>query len=271
MAVASKLRRARFRSRVLRAPIIRYRHRGIRPQDGMLASYPRSGTTWLRFLLTEVLSGEEARFGPDAQPIIYVGGHAAAPDVLPGGGRLIFTHETVPVGDRRVVYVVRDPRSVALSEHRWLVRRGLAPPTLDLFIDEFLRGRSNPWGRWDAHVNGWLDSEASKAGHLRVVRFETLRETPEAELADVLRFLGEEVDPSIVARAVENNTLERMREKEEEAPDRAFGAGVRRDIRFVKEGATGGWRNELSFAHAEAITRSFADAMARVRYLEIDR
>ena len=140
-------------------------------------------------------------------------------------------------------------------------------PTLDLFIDEFLRGRSNPWGRWDAHVNGWLDSEAGKAGNLRVVRFETLRETPEAELADVLRFLGEEVDPSIVARAVENNTLERMREKEEEAPDRAFGAGVRRDVRFVKEGTTGGWRNELSFAHAEAITRAFADAMARVRYL----
>ncbi len=232
----------------------------------MLASYPRSGTTWLRFMLTEVLTGEEARFGPDDQPIIYVGAHAAAPDLLPGGGRLIFTHETVPVGDRRVIYVVRDPRSVAVSEHRWLLRRGLAPATFDRFIDDFLRGRSNPWGRWDAHVDGWLDGEAAKANHLRVVRFETLRAAPESEVTEVLRVLGTRSDPATVARAVANNTLERMREKEEQAPDRAFVPGVRRDVRFVQEGAAGGWRNELSTAHAHEIVRTFRAAMMRLGY-----
>jgi Sulfotransferase domain len=250
----------------LRAPIVRYRHRGIRPQDGMLASYPRSGTTWLRFMLTEALTEDEARFGPDNQPIIYVGGHAAAPDLLPGGGRLSFTHETWPVGDRRVVYVVRDPRSVAVSEHRWLRRRGLAPPTFDRFVDEFLRGRSNPWGRWDTHVYAWLESDAAKADHLLVVRFEKLRAAPEVEMTEVLQFLGAPGDPSVVARAVANNTLERMREKEEQAPTRAFAAGVRRDVRFVKEGATG-WKDELSIAHAEAIERTFGDTMTRLGYL----
>ena len=235
----------------------------------MLASYPRSGTTWLRFMLTEVLTGEDARFGPDDQPIIYVGGHAAAPDVLPGGGRLIFTHETLPVGDRRVIYVVRDPRSVALSEHRWLLRRGLAPPTFDQFVDEFLRGRSNPWGRWDAHVHAWLEAEAARANHLLVVRFETLRAAPEPQIAEVLTFLGAIADPTVVSRAVVNNDLERMREKEEEAPDRAFAAGVRRDVRFVKEGTTG-WKNELSIAHADAIERTFGDTMARLGYADVN-
>lgn len=232
----------------------------------MLASYPRSGTTWLRFLLTEVLTGQEARFGPDDQPIIYVGGHAAAPELLPGGGRLIFTHETLPVGDRRVIYVVRDPRSVALSEHRWLVRRGLAPATFDRFLEEFLAGRSNPWGRWDAHVHRWLDGDAARADHLRIVRFEALRKTPADELADVIRFLGAEVDLTIVTRAVTNNTLTRMREKEEEAPDRAFEARVRRDVRFVEGGATRGWRKEMSPAHADAIAATFRTAMLRLGY-----
>jgi hypothetical protein len=235
----------------------------------MLASYPRSGTTWLRFMLTEVLTRQDARFGSDDQPIIYVGDHAGAPDVLPGGGRLIFTHETLPVGDRRVIYVVRDPRSVALSEHRWLLRRGLAPPTFDQFVDEFLRGRSNPWGRWDAHVHAWLEGEAARANHLLVVRFETLRAAPEPQMAEVLTFLGANADPTAVARAVANNALERMREKEEEAPDRAFAAGVRRDVRFVKEGATG-WKSDLSIAHAEAIERTFGDMMARLGYADMD-
>jgi hypothetical protein len=232
----------------------------------MLASYPRSGTTWLRFMLTEVLAGQDARFGPDDQPIIYVGGHADAPEILPGGGRLIFTHETVPVGDRRAIYVVRDPRSVALSEHRWLVRRGLAPASFERFLHEFLLGRSNPWGRWDAHVDKWLDGEAARAHHLRVVRFEDLREDPVTELAGVLTFLGSRPEPSIVEHAVENNTLDRMREKERKAPDRAFERGVRRDVRFVQEGATGGWRDELSPAHAEDIVRTFRAAMLRVGY-----
>jgi hypothetical protein len=266
VSLTSTLRRARFRSRFLRAPIVRYRHRGIRPLDGMLASYPRSGTTWLRFMLTEVLADQDARFGPDDQPIIYVGGHAAAPEILPGGGRLIFTHETPPVGDRRVIYVVRDPRSVALSEHRWLLRRELAPETFERFLEEYVAGRSNPWGRWDAHVDGWLDGEAARAHHLRVVRFEDLRENPVAELADVLAFLGARPEPSIVEHAVENNTLERMREKEQEAPDRAFERGVRRDVRFVQEGATGGWREELSPAHADEIVRTFRAAMLRLGY-----
>ena len=266
VSLTSKVRRARFRSRILRAPIVRYRHRGLRPLDGMLASYPRSGTTWLRFMLTEVFTGEDARFEPDDQPIIYVGGHAAAPDLLPGGGRMIFTHETFPVGNRRVIYVVRDPRSVAVSEYRWLIRRGLAPRTFERFLDEFLMGRSNPWGRWDAHVHGWLDSDSAKGHQLQVVRFEALRWAPETELADVVRFLGGDSDRGIVARAVENNTLDRMREKEEKAPDKAFAPGVRRDVQFVKEGATEGWTNALSQEHAEAIERTFRSAMVRLGY-----
>ena len=47
---------------LLRAPVIWMRHRGIDRNDIMIASYPRSGNTWLRFLLTKILTGRSAAF-----------------------------------------------------------------------------------------------------------------------------------------------------------------------------------------------------------------
>lgn len=232
----------------------------------MLASYPRSGTTWLRFLLSEALTGRPAVFDPDDQPVEYVGDHHEAPSILPGGGRLVFTHETVPAGARRAIYVVRDPRSVALSEFRWLQRRGLAPPTFERFLGEFLAGRSNPWERWDRHVWRWLGRGAPPRSDRHLVRFEELRRTPEAALDAALRFLGAELDEATVAAVVAGNTLDRMQQKEESAPDRAFAKGVRREVKFVKEGATSGWREQLNAEQRRAIERTFEEPMRQLGY-----
>ncbi len=42
--------------------IVVNRHRGLKAADLMMASYPKSGSTWLRFVLAGVLSGREMDF-----------------------------------------------------------------------------------------------------------------------------------------------------------------------------------------------------------------
>ena len=233
----------------------------------MLVSYPRSGTTWLRFLLTEALTGEPADFHPDRQAVRYVGDQAGAPGILPGGGRLIYSHERASAGDRIVLYIARDPRAVADSEWRWLQRRGLADRDFDTFLDRFVRGRSNPWGRWDRHVGWWLDdSEPARSGHVRLTRFEDLRAETAPRLTELVSFLGVSPQPERVEAAVQSNSLERMQEKESEAPDRAFAKGVRRDVRFVSTGSVRGWRNTLSHDHQERIASAFGPTMRRLGY-----
>ena len=59
----ARVRRVRFRSRVLRRPVVALRHRGLLSEDAFIVSYPRSGTTWLRFLLCESIAGEAPAFG----------------------------------------------------------------------------------------------------------------------------------------------------------------------------------------------------------------
>ena len=54
----------------IRVPVIWYRHRGCTDADAFVASYPRSGSTWLRFLLFEVLCKDSAIFDNVNRPIL---------------------------------------------------------------------------------------------------------------------------------------------------------------------------------------------------------
>ena len=59
--VRSKLPRLRHQRRVRLLPVV-YRHTTVSRRDAFLVSYPKSGNTWLRFMLTDLLGGREADF-----------------------------------------------------------------------------------------------------------------------------------------------------------------------------------------------------------------
>jgi hypothetical protein len=67
--------------------------RGLAPKDIFLASFSRSGNTWARFLLSEVLTGISANFKSIDRTVAEMGIHLKARSVLPGGGRCVQTHE----------------------------------------------------------------------------------------------------------------------------------------------------------------------------------
>jgi hypothetical protein len=260
------VRRAYFRSRSLRLPLTRVRYSRLAPNDLFIASYPRSGTTWLRFLLFELLSGNAAEFVSVNEAIPYVGKHQRAPQLLPNGGRVIQTHETFLRGVASAIYVVRDPRSVVLSEFRWQLRTGLSRGSFEPFFDAFLTGRANPYGRWDRHVDTWLASDLASEDRLHVVRFEDLRTDTVGELTRILDALGLRVDTASIEQVVANNGLTRMRAKEERAPRGALGESARPDIRFVNSGSTSGWKEQLSLEHVRRIEEQFGEQLSSLGY-----
>lgn len=257
-----RLRRARFRRKVLRRPLVAIRHRGLQPTDAFVVSYPRSGTTWTLFMLCDLLAGVRTSFGQLHETTPYVGGHLRAPGILSNGGRLVYSHEVVGVGARPVVYLVRDPRSVVLSEYRWQLMSGLFDGGLGVFLDDFVRGRSNPWGAWGDHVQTWFDHGRRAQDQLLVVRYEDMRRRPEEQLERIATFLGESVSPSRIAGAVSDNDLAAMREKERCSSPPKF----RRDIDCVGEGGVDLWREKLAPPQATLIAERFAPSMALAGY-----
>jgi Sulfotransferase domain len=245
----------------LRAPLIWLRHHGFRPADVFLGSYPRSGTTWSRFVLLEILTGHEGGFDEVNGVLHGVGYHATGVPVLPGGGRLVATHEQYRKSYHKAVYLVRDVRDVILSEFAYTTDLEFFDGNLDSFISEFLRKKVNPFGPWQKHVASWLDSPIAGTPDLLTVHYQDLRKNPLEGFTRIANFLGVETDPGLIQRAIEHNTLAKMKEKERVAPQRASVKG-----QFVRSGEVQGWRAKLTPEQVKFITRYAGDVLQRLGY-----
>ena len=237
-----------FRHKIMRTsvrvPLIWLRHRGLDRDDVFLASYPRSGNTWTRFLLTEILSQEAASFDNINQVIPEMGIHARARVRLPNGGRLIKTHEPYRKEYRRAIYLIRDFRDVVLSQYARERELGLYKTEFGKYLEAYLDGRMSGFGAWQDHLPTWLDSPLERSGDLLVIRFEEMRRNPEAAISRIVDFLGLPADENRVQAAIANNSVERMRAKENAAQKLPKSGGE--EGRFVRKGAVAGWRERFT-------------------------
>jgi hypothetical protein len=255
--------RRKFAKTRLRAPLVWLQHRNLSPTDIFLGSYPKSGITWTRFVLFEMLSGMHAGFKSVNQLMTGVGQHTKALRLLPGGGRLVSTHEQYRKDYRRAIYVVRDARDVLLSEFAFLSALDYFRGDLDQFISTFLFtcGSAYGYGPWQRHVSCWLDSPIGGTENLLLVRFEDLRQDPVFWFARMAEFLGVDVHQEKIRLAVANNSIQNMREKENREPVRASIKG-----RFVRDGAVRGWVSKLSPAQVRLIEEHAGSALLRLGY-----
>lgn len=248
----------------LRVPLVWARHRGVKDQDVFVASYPRSGSTWLRFLLFETLTRNDAGFDNVNRMLPDVGMHADATALLPNQGRLIKTHEPFRPVYKRAVYVVRDVRDVVLSEYAYQNALGRIGGTFDDYLTEFLKGTATGYGSWQEHVRGWIDSPLAGNGNLLVVRYRDLRKDTQTHLQRIVNFLGVDVDRQMIAKAVQNNEFQKMRAKEDKNPQ--LGKSAEGEKRFVRKGTVGGWRDQLSFEQLQRIEQGAGTILARLNY-----
>jgi hypothetical protein len=254
----------------LRSPLISVRHWGLDSRDAFIASYPRSGNTWLRFVLFDILApGQTAGFNEVNHIIAEVGLHGPALPLLPGGGRLIKTHEPYRKQYQKAIYLVRDVRDVVLSEFAYQKALGWISDDFDRFLREFLRGEVNPFTPWHQHVPGWVESSLAGTSNFLLIKFEDMRRNTEQVVNEVLDFLGVVVDPQTVRDAVANNTVQRMQEKERRSPqlsDTAPMSNGSEESRFIRSGSVGGWRNRLTDIQVEMIEHHAGDVLTCMGY-----
>ncbi len=257
-----KLRR-KFSRTPLRLPIIWYRHHGFRPEDVFFASYPRSGTTWSRHTLFEILTGQKSGFRAVDSTLCGVGKHHNGKPVLPGGGRLISTHEQYRTWKHyhKVIYLVRDTRDVLLSEFTYLRNLEFFHGDLDEFVKHFVTTPVSGFGPWHRHIKSWLESPLAKTPQFLMLRFEDLKQDPVGGFTRMAEFLGVNASPELIQRAVANSSIEKMREKEVREPVKASVKG-----RFVGTGAVQGWRTKLTPAQVQLVESYAGSALERLGY-----
>ena len=218
------------------------------PDDTFLVSYPKSGNTWARFLIANLLRPQEK--------VGFSNIHAIVPgiDVVPHREmlrmprpRIIKSHQYFDLRYRRVIYIVRDPRDVALSEYhaQRKSKRISDDSPIEEFVRRFVAGESCDYGSWGEHAASWLATRYGQAGFL-LVRYEDMIEDTARELARMADFLGLDANAELMEQAVSRSRADNMR-KLEKSQAALFNAtkDTRQDILFVRSAKAGGWRSEL--------------------------
>jgi len=253
-----------------------------------VASYPKSGNTWVRFLLYAYFHGnpensvDVSRFIPD----IHRAGNMKA--ATPTDGRLfVKTHfargPQLPHQDRteRAIYVIRHPRDAILS---WLnyIKLNIDPAKLSAdndarHVKTFLMLGGAPeyakmgFGTWETHFASWLDGAPFP---VHFVRYEDLKSQADKELERILAFLNVSPDAARIAEAVKHASFDNMRalevrEKTSGKGEVLFPGGaekVKKGVFFMNKGQSGRSLESIAPGLDKAIDDRFAVALKRFGY-----
>jgi hypothetical protein len=238
------------------------------PDDTFIASYPRSGNTWTRFLIANLVHPEH--------PVTFANIETIIPDATALSSRelkrvprprLIKTHEYFEPRYRRVIYLVRDPRDVALSLYNFRRKYGSVDdsyPIEQYVAERFLPGDLDiPWGE---HVGSWLGTRMNQPGFL-LVRYEDLLQDPPRELCRLASFLGIAASTEMLSQAIERSSANRLRALEKvEHEAWVTTKGKRADVPFIAEAVAGAWKQKLPEASVAVIESAWGHLMNSLGY-----
>ena len=277
-----------------------------------LASYPKSGNTWMRLLLANLLSNRNEPISindielntrslvrrTDIEDLTLIDTDLLTPDeslllrariavaiIAEAAAKqeLLFvkTHDAYcclpdgtpflgQAGPRKAIYVVRDPRDVAvsLSFHmsctvdkaiEYLSNERFCIPNIEKQLTSQLPQHLLSWSN---HVTSWIKQQDVL---IHIIRYEDLREEPFSVFSAAVAFLGIDASRERIEQAIRFSDFATLQEQEiqkdfcERHPNSS--------ARFFREGRAGGWIDVLTERQSATIVANHQEAMMQLGYL----
>nr|GME03733.1 flavonol 3-sulfotransferase-like [Ipomoea batatas] len=145
------------------------------PNDVLLASYPKSGTTWLKALLFSIVNRATYNVDDMMHPVLNSN-----------------PHELIRSSSCRIVYVFRDPKDVLVSYWHFLYKlrpKESSSISLQEAFNQFSRGASTYGPYWD-HVTSYYKASIQFPNKVFFVRYEDLKTETVFHVKRLAEFVG---------------------------------------------------------------------------------
>ena len=241
-----------------------------------VVGYPKSGNTWLCFLLAYCLNAEyDDLDAPGIHPTdeyqrSYVKGGFDRISYQDKIGKILKTHlqDLEPaLPQYPVVYLVRDGRDVMISYYFFKttyfnprnlslakrlifqVRRLLNNKSKFQDFSSFLHQYTD---EWIAHISAWLDKKPTA-----IVRYEDLKSNPQDTLQQLFSSLDVEVSEETIQQALDVFDFKQLSKRKEGEEDRKS---------FFRKGIVGDWKNHFSPQDREFFQQKAGKLMKQLGY-----
>lgn len=252
-----------------------------------LASYPKSGNTWVRFLLYSAIFGPPKNSLDIARKIPDI--HRPLPfKPTQDGYQLCKTHfayspKHPKIADtEKAVLIIRNPRDVFFSALNYRRLSGLAPQQMsdETFAKRYIAAMGDPdflslgFGTWASHIESWQNNNAFA---VCTIKYEDLKADTASTLKHIAEFIGYNIDDAAIAAAARASSFDSMRameirEKHKQSNAQAqslfIGADQSRKSKtyFMNTGNTGQSLASISPAIEQAFNKAFRPAMEANNY-----
>jgi len=262
-----------------------------------LASYPKSGNTWLRvFLHNYILQPQtphsinaladlaptecsRAFFGPNATILTEAETQKRRPKVhhhlttLSDHHIFLKTHNAnlayssiplcTPTLTAGAITVIRDPRDIAVS---YAAYTGKSLDDIIAFMNQKAAANAATnlqvfelLSTWSAHIASWTQSKI-----FLPVRYEDMIATPHTTFAKIINFLGDAPDPNRLQRAIDFSVFPTLAAQEQSEGYAAHAATAAAP--FFRAGRPNQWQTKLTKAQAQRIENDHGEVMERFGY-----
>jgi len=208
----------------------------LQPDDILIASFPRSGNTWTRNLLVDIIRQLQ---GVDTTTNTFDEVEKVIPDIYqtnlqdvatdnPLPFRLVKTHARFNPDVRKSIYVFRRPMDVLSSYYHY--RIDFEAMSAAENIDDFCRQNL---GDWYKHLDSYVAASMAHPDDILFVSYEWLHRDTAGALQAMAAFLELPVHRDMCVKAVENQKFQKHR---------------RQSKKFYRKGVVGGGKQELADA-----------------------
>ncbi|KAL7617848.1 hypothetical protein Lser_V15G00578 [Lactuca serriola] len=239
------------------------------PTDIFLASFMKTGTTWLKALMFATINRH--RYTLSDHFLLHHGPQGAFPYLdIESYPPTDFTHLPAPrmfathyprtllppcITSCKFVYICRDPKDVLISKWHFMSNqrsKDLPPFSLDEAFELFCQGISDFGPFWEHVLSYWWASLESP-DKILFLKYEEMMKQPEMALRNLAAFMGkpftaEELEKGVVEKIVELCSFENLSNLEVNKKGVVkFGKVFEVENRlFFRKGEIGDWKNYLS-------------------------